>query len=104
MRLGAPPEAEHRGVDVAAIYRDVERTIYLPQGWTGKTPEEMSILVHEFVHHIQNLVGLRYECPEAREKSAYAAQEAWLVGSGTNLAAVFGIDSLTLLVRTRCLY
>jgi len=33
--------------DVAAVYGDSNETIYLPQGWTGSTVAELSILVHE---------------------------------------------------------
>jgi hypothetical protein len=105
MRLGGAPSAGGGPTpDIAALYHDAERKIRLPQGWTGATPAEVSILVHEMVHHIQNVAGLRYDCPEARERPAFAAQEAWLAQSGGDLASVFGIDSLTLLVRTRCFH
>jgi hypothetical protein len=90
--------------DIAALYNDAERTIYLPLGWSGATPAEVSILVHEMVHHIQNVAGMSYPCPEAREAPAFAAQAAWLARSGMDLPAAFGIDPLTLLVRTKCLH
>ena len=41
--------------DVEAVYDDRTRTIYLAEGWTGATPRETSILVHEAVHHLQNM-------------------------------------------------
>jgi hypothetical protein len=105
MRLGGAPSAGGGPTpDLTALYHDAERTIRLPQGWTGATPAEVSILVHEMVHHVQNVAGLRYDCPEARERPAFAAQEAWLAQSGGDLASVFGIDPLTLLVRTRCFH
>jgi hypothetical protein len=90
--------------DIVAFYNDAERTIYLPAGWSGATPAEVSILVHEMVHHIQNIAGLRYPCPEAREAPAYAAQAEWLARSGSDIAAAFGIDPMTLLVRTKCFH
>src|SRR4051794_37266716 len=71
----APPD---KGRDVIAIYDDVSKTIYLPQGWSGKTPTEVSLLLHEMVHHLQNIGGLQFECSAAREKTAYTAQEYWL--------------------------
>jgi hypothetical protein len=43
------------GHGVHAIYDDLSRTIYLPEGWTGATPAEVSVLVHELVHHLQTL-------------------------------------------------
>jgi len=94
--------ASHR--EVAALYDDRSRTIYLPEGWTGKTPAEVSVLVHEMVHHLQNVAGLKYECPQAREKLAYAAQDQWLARSGRNLLDEFELDALTVLLRTKCMH
>jgi hypothetical protein len=92
------------GPEVVAVYVDAQRTIYLPQGWTGATPAETSVLIHELVHHVQNLAGLGYACPAAREKPAFAAQAAWLERHGSDLETAFGIDAMTLLVRTGCLH
>ena len=90
--------------DVQAIYDDVSRTIYLPEGWTGATPADISVLVHELVHHLQNVAGLKYDCPEAREKTAYRAQASWLKLFGKSLADEFEIDPMTILVRTSCMH
>lgn len=91
------------GKDVFAIYDDVSRTIYLPDHWTGATPAEVSLLVHELVHHLQNMVGEKFGCPGEREKAAYKAQADWLELFGKNLADEFELDPMTLLVRTNCL-
>src|ERR1044072_6832927 len=40
--------------EAVAMYDDEMKTIYLPEGWTGATPAERSILVHQMVHHLQN--------------------------------------------------
>lgn len=90
--------------NIQALYNDRNRTIYLAAGWTGDTPAELSILVHEMVHHLQNVAGLKYACAEEREKLAYTAQEQWLALFGRSLWEDFRIDPLTLLVRTRCMY
>ena len=87
---------------VEAFYDDATRTIYLPKGWTGKSPAELSVLVHEVVHHVQNVAGLPYACAEEREKLAYAAQRKWLALFGRNLMKEFRLDPMTLLVRTSC--
>jgi hypothetical protein len=57
-----------------AIYDDSSKTIFLPDDWVGQSAADKSILVHEMVHHIQNLARIKYECPRAREKPAYLAQ------------------------------
>jgi hypothetical protein len=73
-------------------YDDAVNTIYLPKGWTGKTPAETSILVHQMVYHVQNLAGLTYECSWERERLAYSAQESWLRLHDSNLWDAFAID------------
>ncbi len=107
--LMLPPVYDHPSVEfvslakVEALYDDKTRTIFLPQGWTGRSPAELSLLVHEMVHHVQNVAGLTYACPEEREKIAYAAQRQWLALFGRDLMRDFKIDPMTLLVRTNCM-
>jgi len=99
---GAPARADQARNDVVAAYGNPTKTIYLSEAWTPNTPAELSVLVHELVHHMQNLGGLKYGCPQAREKLAYAAQERWLGLFGRSLARDFGIDPFSLLVKTAC--
>jgi hypothetical protein len=95
-------EASQTSSTIVAIYDDRARTIYLPETWTGDTPVALSVLVHEMVHHLQNLAGMTFACPEAREKLAYAAQQDWLALFGRDIFTEFETDPLTLLVRTEC--
>ncbi len=88
--------------DIVAIYVDAERTVYLREGWNGTSPAEQSVLVHEMVHHLQNLTGIAYACTEERERLAYAAQGAWLSMFGSDLSQEFGIDPFTILARSLC--
>ncbi|MGC2776583.1 MAG: DUF6647 family protein [Bradyrhizobium sp.] len=96
--------ASGRGREVVAVYAHKRNAILLPQGWSGATPAEMSVLVHELVHHLQESAGLPYECPAAREKAAYAAQEKWLGLFGLSLLSEFDIDAFTLKISTECGY
>jgi Domain of unknown function (DUF6647) len=101
--LAAPDAAATQAArDTLAVYSDASETIYLPEGWTGGTPAELSVLVHEMVHHAQNLLGLKYGCPQEREQLAYLAQERWLGLFGRSLESEFELDPMTLLVRTKC--
>jgi hypothetical protein len=88
--------------DVVALYDDETRTIYLSDRWTGRTPAELSVLVHEMVHHLQNAAGTPYECPAERERLAYEAQDKWLGLFGRNLEGEFEVNGLALLVSTSC--
>jgi hypothetical protein len=96
----ATPQAS----ETVAIYSDHEQTIYLAEGWSGRTPADLSVLVHEMVHHFQNVLGLRHECPQEREKLAYMAQERWLGLFGHNLETDFELDGFSLIGKTRCFY
>lgn len=89
---------------VIAVYHQATRTIYLPEGWTGNSAAELSILVHEMVHHLQNVAELRFECPQQREQLAYKAQDRWLGLFGRDLARDFELDPFTILVNTNCGY
>ena len=93
-----------QGSATVAIYDDRSRTIYLPEDWRGNTPAELSILVHEMVHHLQNVGSLKHDCPQAREKLAYAAQGHWLAQFGRNLQDELEVDPFAILVRSSCAY
>jgi hypothetical protein len=103
-RASSGPSRTSSEGDTVAVYSDSTRTIYLAENWTGGTPAELSVLVHEMVHHLQNLAGLKYECPQAREQLAYRAQERWLALFGHDLAQDFELDGFSLLAKTRCFY
>ena len=100
--------ADHRNAaidkrrEAVAVYDDLNGTIFLPEGWSGSNPADVSVLVHEMVHHIQRKGGLRYACPAAREELAYAAQDKWLRMFGRNLFDEFNLDEFTLKVSTTC--
>ena len=36
--------------NIVALYDSSQKIIYLSEDWSGRTPTEMSILVHEMVH------------------------------------------------------
>jgi len=85
-----------------SLYRAQSKTIYLPTEWNGNNPAELSMLVKELVHHIQDVAGIEYECPQAREKMAYEAQEKWLGLFGSSLERDFEISPDILAAATHC--
>src|SRR5881275_1766823 len=50
--------------DIVALYSNESKTIYLLDGWKGNSPAELSVLVHEMVHHLQNVGQLKFACPQ----------------------------------------
>jgi hypothetical protein len=87
---------------IVAVYNDHMKTIYLPNGWSGRTAAELSVLVHEMVHHLQNEGRTRFECPAEREKLAYEAQNKWLGLFGRSIEQEFEINGLAILISTSC--
>jgi len=87
---------------ITAIYDTKNDTIFLPQNWSAVSPADVSVLVHEMVHHLQQKTHLGYACGEAREAIAYAAQEKWLVQNGLDLQHEFGFDAFTIKILTTC--
>ena len=98
-----PVEAAHQR-EVVALYEGTTRTIFLSDLWTGTTPADQSVLVHEMVHHLQNLGELKFECPRAREKLAYTAQDRWLKRFGKDLETEFEVDMFTIFISSACMY
>lgn len=89
---------------VVALYDNKLKTIFLADDWTAKSPANQSILVHEMVHHLQNLARLKFECPMAREKVAYMAQDKWLKRFGASLESEFELDMFTVLISSACMF
>jgi len=91
-----------QGLSIVAFYDDQSRTIYLPSDWSATSTADVSVLVHEMVHHLQNVGNIPQECKEGREKPAYQAQAQWLELVGTTLEEEFEVDAMTLHFLTRC--
>lgn len=88
---------------VVGAYDARSRTIYLRDDWDNHNAADLSVLLHELVHFMQDRAASHFECPAAREAPAYAAQQRWLEFYGTDLQSAFGIDAMTLKLRTACL-
>jgi len=96
----AGPQQNSR--ETVAVYDARRNRILLPNGWSGQTPAELSMVVHEMVHHLQNKAGMKFACPAEREQMAYEAQDKWLGLFGRSLQSEFEIDAFTLKVSTTC--
>ncbi len=59
------------------LYDANTRTIWLVRPWSPRNPHDVSVLLHELVHHRQASAGHWY-CAEAQELPAYKLQKKWL--------------------------
>lgn len=91
------------GTQVIALYDDESQTVLLQVGWDGRDTVDSSVLLHELVHHVQNVAGLTYPCPAAREELAYQAQAAWLQFFGHDLEDIIGLSEPQLRLTYVCL-
>lgn len=59
-------------------------TVYLDNlRWDPEEPTQLSLLVHELVHHAQRYMkDVTWACPDAREAQAYILQNRWLEQQG----------------------
>jgi len=80
MRL-APVRAASDRSHTRGLYDPESRTIWLIRPWDARNPYDVSVLLHELVHHRQAQHGHWY-CPGAQELPAYRLQQAWLNALG----------------------
>ena len=62
------------------LYDPDESEILLVRPWNPRDAEDVSVLLHELVHHRQ--APHHWYCPAAQELPAYRLQEAWLADQG----------------------
>jgi hypothetical protein len=63
------------------LYDPDTETVWLVRPWDARNPFDVSVLLHEMVHHWQAAAGHWY-CPGAQELPAYRIQQAWLNALG----------------------
>lgn len=76
----APSSAVHDGRR-RGLYDPDAQTIYLVRPWSIRDAHDVSVLLHELVHHRQ-ATARHWYCPGQQEKPAYDLQQAWLTQQG----------------------
>jgi hypothetical protein len=64
------------------LYSQPEATVFLRGDWDASKLRDQSELLHELVHHFQNVHNLKFGCGAEREKLAYELQLKWLREKG----------------------
>lgn len=62
------------------LYDPETSTVYLIEPWDRTNATDVSVLLHELVHHRQ--APLHFYCAGAQEEAAYRLQDEWLEESG----------------------
>jgi hypothetical protein len=102
IRFGGVVGAGH-DQNVLGAYDARSQTVFLRDDWDSRNAADVSVLVHELVHFLQDRASWSYECPGEREALAYEAQQRWLQLFGKSLEGAFDLDAMTLKLRTACL-
>jgi Domain of unknown function (DUF6647) len=63
------------------VYDDQTATVYLVEPWSTEAVFDISVLLHELVHHRQTTAKHWY-CPQEQEWRAYQIQAQWLEEHG----------------------
>ena len=90
-------------MDNPAGYERRTHTIYLPNGWNGSTPVELSVFVREMVHHLQSEADLEYLCTPSGDKLALTVQYRWLTMFGAQVQHMESAGGSTLASSPRCI-
>ena len=100
------PGAAYREGDgvpqAVALYDLEERIIHLTDDWEVRDPVDLSVLLHELVHHMQASADVGYDCRGAMEKVAYDAQIAFLASMDLDMFEVMEINRLFYVLLTTC--
>ncbi|MEX5727288.1 hypothetical protein Ga0609869_000641 [Rhodovulum iodosum] len=80
-----------------AVYDWPRRRVLIVRPWHADAPRDVSVLLHELVHHVQ-LLNRDWECLQAPEWEAYKLQDRWLAERGI----ASGFDWLAIYFMSRC--
>ncbi len=61
---------------IRGLYDSESEIIYLVEPWSPENPRDISVLLHEMVHHRQK--SQHWYCEQAQEWRAYQIQAQWL--------------------------
>ncbi|MGH1438960.1 MAG: DUF6647 family protein [Cellvibrionaceae bacterium] len=92
------------GSPVHALYAHHEAKIYLSSHIDLATIQGASVLLHELVHHYQNVSGAMdgYNCARESERLAYETQRVYLESNQVELMPE--LDQFNIVMRSLCSY
>jgi len=90
-------------LNIESLYSNKDHVIYLSNRWNSNALRDRSALLHELVHHLQYLNGVKVACPEEYEWQAYHLQADWLHEQGVeDPLNLIGISPLFIYMLAHC--
>ena len=69
---------DHEPDSLHGLYNKEDDTIILPDDWNKDDPFDMSVLLHELVHYLQDVNGMQFNCTQEMEKDSWPIQQNFL--------------------------
>ena len=92
-------DTEYQADQLHGMYNQDLDTIYLPDDWDSKSAWDMSVLVHEMVHYLQDMNNMTFACSNEMEKMAWPIQQFYLKQQHDY---IWDYDKLWFLVVSNC--
>lgn len=103
LKMFSRDEGGADGIHIEAAYSDERHIVYLSQQWDPGSLHDRAALLHELVHHLQDLNKVKVTCPAQYEKQAYELTVAWLRDKGVKGPYAFlGIDERFIYLMSHC--
>lgn len=95
--------SNNRSIELRALYSRERQTIYLDETWNPDDLRDRAALVHELVHHLQELNNISARCRAEHELQAYHLMIAWLREQGIQDPYQFmNTDEFTINLFSQC--
>ena len=69
---------KYEGVTLYGFYDTKLNLIILPDTWDRTVPWNLSVLLHEVIHYLQDVNQMKYPCVEEMEKDTWPLQKQYL--------------------------
>ena len=93
-QFGLIDDTSDKNLFVEGLYVHRERTVYLRTEWTGRTEEEIVLLVHELAHYLQLRARKKFPCMKSYEYDAIRLSIRYIgFWDFTKLDRLFELDS-----------
>ncbi|MGA1718103.1 MAG: DUF6647 family protein, partial [Aquiluna sp.] len=69
---------KHADVNLHAFYDTENDIIVLPDTWDRRKPWDLSVLLHEIIHYVQDQNEVRFNCVQEMEVKTWPLQQKYL--------------------------
>ena len=69
---------QNRSGHLYGFYNIEKDIIVLPDTWDRNDPWHLSVLLHELVHYVQDINGIKFQCTAEMEKDSWPLQKQYL--------------------------